>query len=198
MQEESSGRWGVDSRSSAHPSDQQREEAEGSGAGDRTQLMPTQRPASFLLPLTPTVTGRVTGRCIEQCHPEGLWAETLHCRLLLLKTPFYMLEQASSRLGGKLRTPHPRALAGAPARLACVFSGWREPVCLTSPHASPKPGSEWKHYHNLITFHKRSLRNPTPWPECQLQTEPGVSGSCAPQGQGDSLGSCTPFNEVSK
>ena len=69
--------------------------------------------------------------------------------------------------------------AGALASLALVSSGWRE--CDKSP-AFSGTGSEWKHYHNLITFHRRSLRNPSPQPQCQPCVEPGMSGSGAPPG----------------
>lgn len=94
-----------------------------------------------------------------------------------------------------LASPHPLPREPLPVCPVDTRTHLRD----VSPACSSGAGSEWKHYHNLITFHKRSLRNPTPQPQCQPRSEPGVSGSCVPPGaRGQPPRSCTHWNEVGK
>lgn len=107
-------------------------------------------------------TDQPSQACYRQCHPKV--TRTLRAR------PAPAGVDSAGHAGPRQGL--------SPGRPWCP-AGWRE--CEASPGSSGT-GSEWKHYHNLITFHQRSLRSPSPQPQCQPCVEPGMSGSGAPAG----------------
>lgn len=145
----------------------------GEGAEGSATRWAGRRPAPCLLP-SDTHTEQMP-------HPEGVTG-TSGTACSSCQLPFVCRPRAGRPQPAGMAQDTLWPLVGALARLACMSCGQQEHVCLTSPQPSPEPGSEWKHYHNLITFHKRSLSNPSPWSQCQPRMEPGVSGSGAPPG----------------
>lgn len=132
---------------------------QGFPALDKCAQLPGVRSAgsgahhSTSLPLTPTLIHCHSPGCRRR-HPEGV-TRTLRAR--------------PAPAGGDVGPPRTR---WPPAGLSPGWCAARTRLCDESP-ASSGAVSEWKHYHNLITFQKRSLRNPSPQPQCQPRRSQG-------------------------